>query len=191
MLGKTVILLGLLVGVVILSGLTFDNAFAAIDMFLKIDDIDGESTDAGHPDEIDVLKWSWGMSQSGPSHSGGGGSGKVNVQDMSITKATDSTTSFLMIDCCAGKNIGDVTLQMCRSSSAGGAPLCYFTIEMEKVFISSMSIGGSSEDEVLTETLTFNFDKVNFTYIPHDPVTGIPNPDRPETTWSIEEGKKV
>jgi len=189
-LGKTVILLGLLVGVVILSGLTFDNAFAAIDMFLKIDGIEGESTDAGHPDEIDVLKWSWGMSQSGPSHSGGAGSGKVSIQDMSITKATDSTTSFLMIDCCAGKNIGDVTLQMCRSSSAGGAPLCYFTIEMEKVFISSMSIGGSSEDDVLTETLTFNFDKVNYTYLPHDPDTGVPT-GVPEAKWSIEEGKKV
>ena len=187
--GKTVILVGLLVGVVILSGLTFDNAFAAIDMFMKIDGIDGESTDAGHPDEIDVLKWSWGMSQSGASHGGGGGSGKVSIQDMSITKATDSTTSFLMQDCCTGNNIGDVTLQMCRPISAGGAPLCYFTIEMEKVRISSMSIGGSSEDEVLTETLTFNFDKVNYTYLPHNPDTGAPT--GPEAKWSIEEGKKV
>jgi len=188
-LGNTVILVGLLVGAVILSGLTFDNAFAAIDMFLKIDGIDGESTDAGHPDEIDVLKWSWGMSQSGPI-SGGGGSGKVNIQDMSITKSTDSTTSDLMQSCCTGNNIGKVTLQMCTTISVGGAPpLCYFTIEMEKVFISSMSIGGSSEDEVLTETLTFNFDKVNFTYIPHDPNTGMQT--GVETTWKIEEGKKV
>ncbi len=187
--GKTVILVGLLVGAVILSGLTFDNAFAAIDMFLKIDGIDGESSDAGHPGEIDVLKWSWGMSQSGASHGGGGGSGKVSIQDMSITKSTDSTTSDLMQSCCTGNNIGKVTLQMCTTISVGGAPpLCYFTIEMEKVFISSMSIGGSSEDEVLTETLTFNFDKVNYTYLPHDD-TGAPT--GPEAKWSIEEGKKV
>jgi type VI secretion system secreted protein Hcp len=54
----------------------------AVDMFLKVDGIEGESQDEKHAKEIDVLSWSWGMSQSGTSHmGGGGGGGKVAVQD--------------------------------------------------------------------------------------------------------------
>ena len=45
----------------------------AVDMFIKIDKIDGESKDAKHKNEIDVLSWSWGASQSGSFHVGGGG----------------------------------------------------------------------------------------------------------------------
>ena len=59
----------------------------AVDMFLKIAGVDGESKDKSHPMEIDVLAWSWGLSNSGSAHVGGGaGAGKVNVQDISITK---------------------------------------------------------------------------------------------------------
>jgi len=185
-LGKTVILVGLLFGVVLLSGLTFDNAFAAIDMFLKIDGIEGESTDEAHRGEIDVLQWSWGLSQSSPSHGGGQGSSKVNIQEMSITKSTDTTTSDLMQSCCTGNSIGDVTLEICSSV---GAKICYFKMEMESVLISSMSIGGNHEEEVLSETITLNFDKVEFTYIPHDLDTGMQTGE--ELKWNIEEGKKA
>jgi type VI secretion system secreted protein Hcp len=56
----------------------------AVDMFLKLDGIDGESEDDAHKGEIDVLAFSWGMTQSGSMHiMQGGGSGKVSVQDMS------------------------------------------------------------------------------------------------------------
>lgn len=53
----------------------------ALDMFIKIDGIKGESTDDKHKDEIDVLSWSWGMSQSGTVHTtGGSGAGKVSFR---------------------------------------------------------------------------------------------------------------
>jgi len=42
----------------------------AVDMFLKIDDIKGESVDDVHADEIDLKTWGWGMSQTGSTHSG-------------------------------------------------------------------------------------------------------------------------
>jgi len=52
----------------------------AVDMFIKIGALKGESRDKVHKDEIDVLAWSWGMSNSGSAHVGGGaGAGKVNV----------------------------------------------------------------------------------------------------------------
>ncbi len=65
----------------------------AQDMYLKIGDVKGESKDKSHKDEIDVLAWSWGVSQSGSMHmGGGGGSGKVNAQDLSVTKYEPTST---------------------------------------------------------------------------------------------------
>ena len=73
----------------------------AVDMFMKIKTITGESVDKKHKDEIDVLAWSWGMSQSGTTHMGpGGGSGKVNVQDLSFTKYVDGSSNALILSCC-------------------------------------------------------------------------------------------
>ena len=71
-----------------------------------MDGIKGESVDSKHKDEIDVLAWSWGMSNSGSAHMGGGaGSGKVNVQDLSLTKYIDVSSPDLMLSCCNGKHI--------------------------------------------------------------------------------------
>ena len=62
----------------------------AMDMFIKIGELAGESGDSVHKDSIDVLAWSWGLSNSGSAHSGGGaGAGKVNVQGRSLTKWGD------------------------------------------------------------------------------------------------------
>ena len=58
----------------------------AVDMFIKIDTIDGESLDDTHAKEIDVLSWSWGATQSGTTHMGGGsGSGKVSARSERCT----------------------------------------------------------------------------------------------------------
>ncbi len=78
----------------------------AVDMFLKLDKIDGESQDDAHKGEIDVLAWSWGMSQSGNMHmGGGGGAGKVSIQDVSVTKYVDKASATLMKYCSQGDHI--------------------------------------------------------------------------------------
>ncbi|HEX7892989.1 MAG TPA: type VI secretion system tube protein Hcp, partial [Terriglobales bacterium] len=78
----------------------------AVDIFLKLGDIKGDSTDKTHSDCIDVLSWSWGASQSGTMHMGtGGGAGKVSVQDMSFTKYTDKATAPIVAACCKGTHI--------------------------------------------------------------------------------------
>ena len=87
----------------------------AVDMFLKLDGIKGESVDSKHKDEIAVLAWSWGMSNSGSAHLGsGGGSGKVNVQDLSLTKYIDVSTPDLMLSSCNGKHIAKAQLTVRR-----------------------------------------------------------------------------
>jgi len=83
----------------------------AVDMFIKIGDVKGESKDKTHGDEIDVLAWSWGMSQSGSMHvGGGGGAGKVNIQDLSLTKYVDKSSPNLMMACSSGKHYPEAKL---------------------------------------------------------------------------------
>ena len=82
----------------------------AVDMFIKIGDIKGESKDKTHKEKIDVLAWSWGVSNSGNAQVGGGaGAGKVNVQDLSFTKYVDSATCPLLLAASNGKHYDATT----------------------------------------------------------------------------------
>lgn len=153
----------------------------AVDMFLKVKDVQGEAQDKQHKDEIDVLAWSWGMSQSGTTHmGGGGGSGKVSVQDLSITKYVDLASPNLIKFCCNGKHIGEATLTVRK---AGEKPLEYIKITMTDILISSVSTGGSGGEDRLTENVTLNFAKVKFHYYSQKP-DGTADKDIP-ITWNI------
>ncbi len=139
----------------------------AVDMFLKLDGIDGEAQDKDHKDEIDVLAWSWGASQSGTTHMGaGGGGGKAEIQDISITKYIDSASHSLLQHVFDGKHIPEATLVVRK---AGGTPLEYVTIKMTDVLVTSVSTGGSGGEDMLTENVTLNFAVVDYTYKPQNP----------------------
>lgn len=115
----------------------------AVDIFIKIGDIKGESVDKTHKDEIEVLNWSWGMSQSGNMHTGtGGGAGKVSIQDLSLTKYVDKATPNLMMHCSSGKHVAKVTLTVRKAG--GDNQVEYLIINLEEVLISSLSTGGSA-----------------------------------------------
>lgn len=134
----------------------------AMDMFLKIEGVDGESLDSEHTGEIDVLAWSWGMTQSGSMHvGGGGGSGKVSVQDVSITKYVDKASATIMNKTCAGDHFPSAVLVIRK---AGGTALEYWKLTMNKVLITSISTGGSGGEDKLTENLTLNFEDFKAEY---------------------------
>src|SRR6187455_3053794 len=130
----------------------------AVDIFLQLEGIKGESKDAKHKDQIDVLSWSWGMSQSGTAHMGGGaGAGKVSVQDLNFTHYIDKSSPILMLHCCNGKHIKKAKLFVRK---AGEEPLEYPTVEMEDLPVSQRSAGGSHGEDRLTENVTLNLAKV-------------------------------
>lgn len=143
----------------------------AVDMFIKIGDIKGESRDKTHKEEIDVLAWSWGMSNSGSAHTGGGiGAGKANVQDLSFTKYIDKSSCDLMLACCTGKHYPDATLVVRK---AGTTPLEYLTITMTEVMVTAVSTGGSGGEDRLTENVTLNFAKVKVDYKEQTPTGSV------------------
>jgi type VI secretion system secreted protein Hcp len=138
----------------------------AVDMFLKLDGIKGESQDDTHADEIDVLAWSWGCSQSGSTHMGkGGGAGKANFQDLSITKYVDKSSPNLLMAVAKGKHIKTATLTIRK---AGDTPLEYLIYDLEDIIVSSVSTGGSGGEDRLTENVTLNFRIIAVAYTEQD-----------------------
>lgn len=139
----------------------------AVDMFLKIDDIKGEAHDAKHKDEIDVLSWSWGVTQSGSTHAGGGGgSGKANFQDLTVTKWVDLASPKLIGAASTGKHYREALLTVRK---AGEKPLEYLKVTLNDCLISSVSTGGSGGEDRLTENVTINFAKFKIEYTPQKP----------------------
>jgi type VI secretion system secreted protein Hcp len=136
----------------------------AVDQFLKLEKIDGEAQDKEHAKEIDILAWSWGMSQSGTTHMGaGGGAGKASFQDLSVTKYVDKASMTLMLYLAQGKHIPKARLTVRK---AGGTPLEYIIIDLEDVIVTSISTGGSGGEDRLTENVTLNFSVVKTQYVP-------------------------
>ena len=153
----------------------------AVDMFMKIDTVDGEAQDTKHKKEIDVLAWSWGISNNGSAHNGNGaGSGKASVHDLTFTKWVDRATPNLALACCSGKHFKDATLVIRK---AGAKPVEYVKIKMETVLITSVSTGGSGGEDRLQESVTLNFAKVSLDYVPQNDkgAAGTPIP----MSWDI------
>jgi len=139
----------------------------ANNVHIKIDGIEGESADAKHKKTIDVLAWSWGMSQSGTFHTGsGGGHGKASVQDLSFTKHVDSASTKLQHACVMGDHIAKCVLTVTKAG--GKDPLDFLVITFEQVLVSSVSLGGSGGEESFTENVSLNFAKFKTEYFTQD-----------------------
>ncbi|MFL9933892.1 type VI secretion system tube protein Hcp [Paraburkholderia sp. RL18-103-BIB-C] len=154
----------------------------AVDIFLKLGSVQGESLDAAHTNEIDVLSWSWGMNQSGTMHLGtGGGGGKVSVENLSITKYTDKATPAIMTACCTGTHYPTVTLTVRK---AGKTPLEYYIIVLTNALVVEYSTGGSDSEDRFTESVTLNFERFQVSYQPQD-ATGAKLGGVVESKWNI------
>jgi type VI secretion system secreted protein Hcp len=158
----------------------------AMDMFLKIDTLKGESVDRSHGGEIDVLAWRWGVANTGSAHVGGGaGSGKADVQDLSFTKYVDKSTPDLLLSACNGKHWDQATLVVRKS---GETPLEYLKITMTEVLVSGIHGGGTGGDDRLTEEVTLNFAAVKVDYVEQTP-RGAAG-DKPSMNWNIAANAK-
>jgi type VI secretion system secreted protein Hcp len=161
------------------------NTFAASDMFLKLEGIDGESTHPSHEKEVDVLAWSWGMSQSGTlSDPIGGGAGKASFNDVVITKWADKSSVPLVRLVSTGDHINEAKLTVRR---AGEKSSIFEELQMFKVLVTSSASGGSGGEDRLTENITLNFEAFCITYTEQrsDGTTG----DRPQLCFNIPENQ--
>jgi type VI secretion system secreted protein Hcp len=140
----------------------------AVDMFLKIDGIEGEATDSKHKAEIEVHSFSWGVSNSGSSaHGTGAGSGKANVQDFSFSMTMNKASPKLFLACTTGQHIAKAVFTA-RKAGGGNKPgQEYLIFTFSDVLISSYQTGAAGgSGELPTESISFNFSKVQQSYAP-------------------------
>jgi type VI secretion system secreted protein Hcp len=137
---------------------------ANIDGFLKLDGISGESIDKGHTNEIQVLGWHWGMTNSSSVAFGtGSATGKAQVGELIVTKRTDSSTAALITSVTLGKHIKTGVLTLRKASGKDGAAVPYLVINMVDMWVSGIEQGNLNEngedyvEEMMKETVRFTF----------------------------------
>src|SRR2546426_10204129 len=136
---------------------------AAVDYFLKIDGIDGETNQKGHEKSIELESWSFGETNTGSmSRSGGGGAGKVAMQDFHFVMKINKASPKLFLACATGEHIPEATLT-CRK--AGKEQQEFLKVKFSDLLISSYQTGGSGHADVVpTDQISFNFSKIEFDY---------------------------
>jgi type VI secretion system secreted protein Hcp len=137
----------------------------ASDIFAKIGDIKGESLDDKHKDEIEVLSFSWGVTNpaviSGGA-GGGGGAGKANFHDLSIVHNLDKASPLLLRACATGMHIKDAVI---THRKAGKGQQEYLIVKLNDVIITGVTHGGSP-GQAISENVTLAFAKVDLEYKP-------------------------
>ena len=161
---------------------------AVADYFLKIDGIEGESQDAKHSKEIEIMSWSWGATQSGSFASGGGGgAGKVSMHDFSFQKLIDKASPKLMLACAGGDHIKQATLT-CRK--AGKDQQEYLVVKFSDILVSSYQTGGHGEGDVRPlDSIALNFAKIEFDYKEQKADGSLGGSVK--TGWDLKANKKV
>ncbi len=161
----------------------------SVDMFLKLEGINGESMDDKHKQAIQLQSFTFNIAQMGSgSHGGGSGSGKAEWADMIFSKNLDTSSPTLIEHCALGKHINKAQLFVRKSGVAGGQG-DYYTITMTEVLVSSVTNTGSNASDLPLETLGLNYAKIQFEYKTQDDkgVLG-----KPVTAgWDLKAQKKV
>ena len=139
----------------------------ATDTYLNIEGVPGESADDQHKDWIELLGFDHEFVQPASateSSAGGGTIGRVNMGHFTITKYLDKASPKLSEYCCSGKHLPSITIDMLRSS--GDSRVKYMEVKMEDVVVAKVRHGRDEDtpDEFPTETISFNFAKVKWTY---------------------------
>jgi type VI secretion system secreted protein Hcp len=161
---------------------------AAVDYFLKLDGIDGESSDSKHKGEIDILSWSWGEQQQGTSQYGGGaGAGKVQMKDFHFVTHESKASPKLMLACASGEHIKSAILT-CRKAGKEQQEFLKFTLS--DLLVSSYQTGGSESSDIIPQNqFTLNFGKIEYEYKEQAADGTLKGPIK--AGWNVKENKKV
>jgi type VI secretion system secreted protein Hcp len=139
----------------------------AVSIFARIGTIKGESRDDKHADEIEVLSWSWGVSQTGTTAAGGGGgTGKASFHDFHFTHHVDKASPVLMKRCATGQHIENATITVRK---AGEDQQEYLVIAMTDILVTNVAMSVSAEQDATLESVTLAFSKVDLEYKPQKP----------------------
>ena len=134
----------------------------ALNAYLKIDGIDGESRAEKHRNEIEIESFSWGESNFvSAAGGGGGGAGKVSMQDFHFVMRVSKASPKLFLACATGEHIRDAVLSI---GKGGAEQIDYLYWKLTDCLVSSYQAGGSSGDPVPSDSFSLNFKKIEVSY---------------------------
>lgn len=159
---------------------------AAVDYFLKIEGIEGESQDHKHKGEIDLESWSWGETQAGThSGGGGGGAGKVSMQDFHFVMKVNKASPKLLLACANGEHIKKAVLT-CRK--AGKEAQEFLKMTLTDLLVSSFQTGGSGHGDIVpTDQISLNYSKIEYEYKAQKPDGSLDGPVK--AGWDLKQNK--
>ncbi|MEO7298299.1 MAG: type VI secretion system tube protein Hcp [Verrucomicrobiota bacterium] len=137
---------------------------AAVDMFLDLGPtMPGESRDTVHTNQVDVLAWSWGVSNTGTTHRGSGAGAGINkFQVLNVTKYVDKASAPLMSALARETRLDKVTLIVRKT----GTPVEYIKVILTNVWVTSVSTGGSGGEDRFTENISLTYATLQIDYVP-------------------------
>ena len=138
----------------------------AVDIFLKLDGIDGESQDEKHKGEIEISSYSFGASTPSSASGGdGGGSGKVRFEDFQFTQVTNKASPLLLQNCASGQHIKEGLLTV-RKAGGGGSISGgeFLKITLDDIIVTSFQEGASLGEDLPAEQVSLNFQKITYSY---------------------------
>ena len=158
----------------------------AIDYFLKIDGVAGESADSKHKGEIELESFGWGETNTGGGTGGGGGSGKVQMQDLVVTMHVSKASPRLMLACATGKHHKVAVLTMRK---AGKSQQEFLVLKLEDVLISSYQTGGSASSDVIVDQAALGFSTIQMEYRPQKADGSLDDPVK--AGWDVKHNKPI
>lgn len=162
---------------------------ATVDYFLKVDGIEGESTDAKHRGEIDIESFSWGVSNPGSATApgGGGGSAKASFQDFSFTTRVSKASPQLFLASASGQHIRQAIL---TARKAGKEQQEFYKVTLSDLLVSSYQQGGEAASDTLPmDQFSLNFSKIEVEYRPQKADGSLDSPER--AGWDLSKNVKI
>jgi type VI secretion system secreted protein Hcp len=159
---------------------------AVADYFLKIDGIDGESGDSKHKGEIQLESWSFSESQGGTmAYGGGGGAGKVQMQDFNFTARMSKASPNLMLACASGKHLKSAVL---TARKAGKPQAEFLSFSLSDILVSAYQTGGAEGEVVPMDSVSLNFSKIQVEYKQQNPDGSLGASIK--AGWDVKQNKK-
>lgn len=141
----------------------------AIDSHIKFDGVEGESTHKDHKGEVEILSWTWGLSNTSLGSGTGSGKGKANPGDLHFTHNYDKASPVLAKKCAQGVHFPTVVV---TSRKAGEGQKDFLKITLKEVFITSVQPSGGGGGDIM-ESVSMSYQSIDFAYKPQDEKGGL------------------
>ena len=158
---------------------------AQVDYFLKLDGISGESRDLKHKGEIELESFFWGESNPVIPTGGGGGAGKVQIEDLHVAMKMSKASPLLFLACATGQHIKEATLTARRAVKLQQE---FLVLKLTDVLVSSYHTTAGT-DAVPMDQVAFNFAQVRIEYRSQKPDGSLDAPVK--GGWDLKQNKKL